>query len=90
MDSVAEILENLGYKLKKHPNYFQTSALYRSGDNPSSVVIYPHDNLVIDYALGEKFSIEALIGKTLKLEDYNKIEDWLKEKKRRSSGRQLR
>lgn len=73
---IKEILEDLGYKIKNHGNYYQTSALYRSGDNPGALVIYHRDDKVIDMVTGEKFNIEGLIQRTLNISPEN-VKEWL-------------
>lgn len=73
---IKEILEELGYKIKNHGNYYRTSALYRSGDNPGALVIYHRDDKVIDMVTGERFNVEALIQRTLNIPLEN-VKEWL-------------
>ena len=75
-----EVLHELGYDLRQRNNYYQTNAVYRNGDNKTAIVIYPSSNLVIDFVEGRSFSIEKLIGLTLKIEDDEKIKEWLSNK----------
>lgn len=76
-----EIIENLGYKLKDCGNYWQCSANYRGGNNETALVIYPKDNLVVDFVSGEKFSIEDLIKKTLGIKTEEDWKKWKENKK---------
>lgn len=80
MSDLIEVLNDIGYTLKKTNDYYQSSAVYRGGDNPGAIAIYPKKNLVIDFVRGTKFSIKSLIAKTLKLETEEKIEEWLSNK----------
>lgn len=80
METIESILENIGYKLINHGYYYTTNALYREGSDPTSLTIYPNKNIVMDWVTGEKMSIQSLIMKSLKLEDPNKIKEWLKNK----------
>ena len=73
---IKEILEDLGYKVKNCGNYYQTSALYRSGDNPGALVIYHRDNKVVDMVTGERFNVEGLIQRTLNITPEN-VKEWL-------------
>lgn len=76
--NVWEVLTNLGYQLQNCGHYYTSSAVYRSGDSNKSLVIYPNDNLCIDYARnGEKFSIKKLIALTLGVETRGEVENWL-------------
>lgn len=77
--TVKQILESLGYPVKICSGYYQTRALYRGGDDITSLVIYPKDNLVVDFVTGEKFSVETLIAKTLNVTE-DGATDWLKNK----------
>ena len=65
--SYKEILENLGYKLSDHGSYWRTSALYRSGDNPTALQIYKDSGVWKDYVEDSIFlPFEALVQKTTK------------------------
>ncbi len=80
MNSVESILTELGYNLTRSANYLQAAAVYRGGDDHTSLTIYPEDNLCIDWVLGERFSIEVLIARTLKIENPDLVQEWLKTK----------
>lgn len=79
-NTIETLLTEIGYELRRSANYLQTAALYRQGSDPTSLTIYPEDNLCIDWVLGEKFTIETLIARTLKLEGADKVQEWLQTK----------
>lgn len=79
-NSIEDVLSELGYVLHRSGNYFQTAANYRDGSDPTSLTIYPDDNLCVDWVLGEKFSIETLIARTLKIENLEDVAEALKQK----------
>ena len=80
-----EILEDLGYKLVDCGNHWRTSALYRSGDNPTAVQIYKNSGVWIDFIHGNKSKpFEALVKLTLK-DDQSKLNSVLKSIKTGSS-----
>lgn len=60
-----QTLLDLGYKLQDRGDYWQTSALYRGGDNNSAVQIYKDTGVWKDYVAGEGFKpFKALVEKT--------------------------
>ena len=69
------ILRNLGYKLKSQGNYWQTSAVFREGDNPTAIKIYKNTGVWIDFVNGGKAKpFKALLELTLgttDVSDYN-------------------
>ena len=72
--SYKEILENLGYKLSDHGSYWRTSALYRSGDNPTALQIYKDSGVWKDYVEDSIFlPFEALVQKTTKTSNVKSI-----------------
>lgn len=76
---IKELLEQLGYKLKVYNDYYSCPAVFRGGDNETSLAIYPQKNLCIDFVTGQKFSINKLIGLTLKTESDEEIAKYLKD-----------
>lgn len=59
------ILENLGYSLSDRGDYWQTSALFRDGDNPTAIQIYKNSGVWKDYVEDTKFlPFSALVKKT--------------------------
>lgn len=79
-EDLVSTLDELGYPLKKSGKYYQTAALYRGGDDTTSIAIYPESDYVIDFVTGQGFTIKSFLCQALKL-DSSGIEDWVKTKK---------
>lgn len=80
MSEYREILENLGYRLKDHGQYWRTNAVYRSGDNSSALQIYKDTGVWKDYVEDTMFlPFEALLQKTLNTKDSMVIKSYLRE-----------
>lgn len=47
---IRSVLEGLGYSLSDNGNHWRTKALYRGGENPTSLLIYKDTGVWIDYA----------------------------------------
>lgn len=63
---IEEALISLGYKLSDRGDYWQSTALFRGGDNPTALQIYKDSGVWRDYVEGEKFMpFPALIEKTV-------------------------
>ena len=77
---IKDVLIDLGYKINDCGNYWTCQALYRDGQDPTSVAIYPNDNLVLDFVAGEKFSIETLIAKTIGIKTEEEVRKFLTQK----------
>lgn len=77
MADLKETLEEIGYRLTNHGKYYQTSAVYRDGKDQTSLVIYPQDDLAVDFVTTERFSISELIARTLNLQG-PALENWIK------------
>jgi len=78
-----DILKDLGYTLIDKGNYWQTSALYRGGDNETALQIYKNTGAWIDYVdTGYFLPFQSLIEKTLKTKDEKIISKYLKTGKR--------
>ena len=77
---IKSILQELGYPIQEHSNYYKTRGIYRGGRDINSLTIYYKENLVIDHVAGERFSIEELIKRTLLFDNDEKIKEWLKNK----------
>lgn len=74
MTDYATILRNIGYKLSDRGSYWQTSALFRDGDNQTAICIYKDSGVWIDYVEGNKpLPFEVLLKKTLKTNDVSSI-----------------
>lgn len=62
---VLEVLQNLGYSpIKDVGNCYQTTAKYRGGDSPTSLVVYKDSGWCKDYPTGERFSLYELVKRT--------------------------
>ncbi len=59
LQKIEDLLKSLGYQTRMSSNYLSCNALYRGGDDVSSVVIYPE--LVKDFVTGETWSHENFI-----------------------------
>ena len=52
-----EIFEDAGYSLVDYGNYWRTSALYRGGNNKSSLVIKKYNGFWVDFGSGDYDSL---------------------------------
>ncbi len=77
---IKSVLTELGYDIKDFGNYWTCQAVYRGGLDSGSLVLYPESNLVLDYPMGERFSIEALIGKTIGIDKEEDVQKFLTQK----------
>lgn len=74
MTDYATILRNLGYKLQDRGNYWQTSAIYRDGDNNTAISIYKDSGVWTDFVEGARpLPFELLLKKTLKTNNVSHI-----------------
>ena len=63
---IEETLVSLGYNLSDRGDYWQSSAVFRGGDNPTALQIYKDSGVWRDYVDGDKFMpFTALIEKTV-------------------------
>ena len=75
---VRSVLEKLGYKLSDFGDSWRTSALYRGGDNPTSLKIYKNSGVWMDYVDGNKsMPLTALVQKTLGTNDHKVISQYV-------------
>lgn len=58
---IEEILRDLGYELQDRGSYYRTSALYRNGDNKTSLSIHKETGWVTDFVTAQKMPFEELI-----------------------------
>ena len=74
--TIYEILVSLGYKLKDRGNYWQTSALFRDGDNQTALKIYKDTGVWIDFAHGDGVSkpFKALVKATTGTEELSQYQ----------------
>jgi len=74
MIDYASILRNLGYTLSDRGSYWQTSAIYRGGDNKTAISIYKDSGVWTDFVAGSvALPFELLLKKTLKTNDVSHI-----------------
>lgn len=68
---IYNILSNLGYKLQDRGDYWQSSALFRGGDNPTALQIYKNSGVWKDYVSGDSFlPFKLLLEKTPGAENF--------------------
>ncbi len=77
-DKIKDILQSNGYNVKDCGNYIQFPALWRNGDDSTSVTCYPDSGRVIDWVTSEKFDIKELFCRVLNLKSDNEINDAIK------------
>lgn len=77
-DKIKDILQSHGYKIIDCGNYIQFPALWRNGDDTTSVTCYPESGLIIDWVTSEKFDVKELFARVLKLKSENEINEALK------------
>lgn len=65
MDTVKDILIQLGYKLKDYGRQYSTTPLYRNSDNPTALTINKETGEFYDFVEGFGGPFEVLIEKTL-------------------------
>lgn len=78
--NIYQILTDLGYKLRDCGKEFRTKPLYRESDNDSVLRIYKDTGKWVDFKNNISGDINSLVKLTLKLEDHNQAEEWLKNK----------
>ena len=77
-DEIKDSLERLGYKLHDRGSYWQTSALFRNGDNQTALQIYKNSGVWKDYVEGTTFNnFKKLIQVTLGTNDPNELKKYL-------------
>jgi hypothetical protein len=79
-DKIKDCLINLGYKLNDRGPYWQTSAIFRNGDNSTAIQIYKNSGVWKDHVQGSRFSpLKRLVEITLGTNDKNVIKKYLEE-----------
>lgn len=76
---IKSVLEEIGYEIKDYGYYYSTRAVYRDGNDPTSLVIYPN-GLCVDFVTAEKFSVEMLVARTLGLKTKEQAQQYLTKK----------
>jgi len=78
-DKIKEILEDLGYKLSDKGSYWQSSAVYRGGDNATALQIYKDTGAWKDYVQNTPFMpFKQLLVLTLQTNDQKELDKYLK------------
>jgi len=78
--SIYEILTELGYQLKDYGKEFRTKPLYRDSDNDTVLRIYKDTGKWFDFKQNISGDINSLVRLTLKIDDPDKAQEWLKNK----------
>jgi len=78
--SVYEILTELGYQLKDYGKEFRAKPLYRDSDNDTVLRIYKDTGKWFDFKQNISGDINSLGRLTLKIDDPEKAQEWLKNK----------
>lgn len=78
--SVYEILTELGYQLKDYGKEFRAKPLYRDSDNDTVLRIYKDTGKWFDFKQNISGDINSLVRLTLKIDDPDKAQEWLKNK----------
>lgn len=78
-NEVKEVLEKLGYSLKDFGNHWRTKAIYRGGDNPTSLQVYKNTGVWRDFVGGDGTSqpLRKLVELTLKTKDPKIIQQYI-------------
>ncbi len=76
-DSIKNILMSHGYPVSDGPNYINTSAIWRGGNDPKSVAIYYSDGICCDFVSGTKFDVKTLISLVTNQKDDKALQEYL-------------
>jgi hypothetical protein len=77
-DKIKEILQELGYKLNDKGSYWQSSAVYRNGDNATALQIYKDTGAWKDYVQNTPFMpFKKLLILTLNTNDPKELNKYL-------------
>ncbi len=79
MSEVKDVLLGLGYKLQSDGQGWRAKPIYRDGNNPTSLKIYP-DGGWCDFAEGISGNLQKLVLITLGLKNYEDAAKWLNDK----------
>jgi len=76
---IHDALNQLGFKLNDRGAYWQTSAIWRNGDNPTAIQIYKDSGVWCDFVeQGKHQPFSRLVGKVLGTSDKKQIEKYIK------------
>ena len=79
-DKIKDTLEGWGYKLSDRGKYWQTSALYRNGDNPTALQIFKNSGVWRDFVEGTSpMPFAMLVGLHLNTKDPQVISKYISE-----------
>ena len=79
--NIEEVLTSLGYKLTDRGSYWQTSAVFRDGNNNTAIQIYKDSGVWKDYVQQTPYmTFDKLLKVTLKTNDEEVIGKYIKEK----------
>jgi|TARA_A100001201_G_scaffold142429_1_gene140619 hypothetical protein len=76
---IRDALDSLGFQLRDRGLYWQTSAIWRNGDNPTAIQIYKDSGVWRDFVDGNKHQpFSSLVGKVLGTNDKKQISKYVK------------
>lgn len=78
INDIRKFLNDQGYSFKDNGNYLQLAAFWRGGSDPTSVVIYPDSNIVVDFVEGAKYHTDKLIKTVLNFKSDQELNSWKK------------
>lgn len=78
-EDIKSALEQIGYRLKDFGNHWRTAAIYRGGDNQTSLKVYKNTGVWQDYVSGsDSMPFQKLIELTLKTKDPKIIKQYIR------------
>lgn len=80
INSVYQILTNIGYTLKDYGREYRTKPIYRDSDNDTVLRIYKDSGFWVDFKENTSGDLPSLIKLSLKLNSHEEAKKWLKEK----------
>lgn len=79
-EDIKSALEQIGYRLKDFGNHWRTAAIYRGGDNQTSLKVYKNTGVWQDYVSGsDSMPFQKLIELTLKTKDPKIIKQYIRD-----------
>jgi len=78
--SIYEVLTELGYQLKDCGKEFRARPLYRDSDNDTVLRIYKDTGKWFDFKQNISGDLNSLVRLTLRIDDPEKAQEWLKNK----------
>jgi len=80
VNSIYQILTNIGYSLKDCGKEYRTKPIYRDSDNDTVLRIYKDTGFWVDFKENISGDFPSLIKKSLKLDTEDQAKSWLKDK----------